>query len=138
MRLTEVFKGCEYTLYHGDNKDVLSIVSHSKQQLNRSVFFASSGMVYNGNYYIPEAIKNGAVAVASEEYIDWHDDSVSYIKCGDIDDAMARCAKKPVCRLFAQNSPSAVTGTNGKTSFVSMSSQLYNFLGKKKRFYTAH
>jgi UDP-N-acetylmuramoyl-L-alanyl-D-glutamate--2,6-diaminopimelate ligase len=104
MRLTEVFKGCEYTLYHGDNKDVLSIVSHSKQQLNRSVFFASSGMVYNGNYYIPEAIKNGAVAVASEEYIDWHDDSVSYIKCGDIDDAMARCAKNlyaDYCAKFA-------------------------------------
>jgi UDP-N-acetylmuramoyl-L-alanyl-D-glutamate--2,6-diaminopimelate ligase len=91
-------------------------------------------MVYNGNYYIPEALKNGAVAVASEEYIDWHDDSVSYIKCGDIDDAMARCAKNLYADYLRKIRLTAVTGTNGKTSFVSIASQLYNFLGKKSAF----
>jgi UDP-N-acetylmuramyl tripeptide synthase len=91
-------------------------------------------MVHNGNYYIPEAIKNGAVAVASEEYIDWHDDSVSYIKCSDINDAMARCAKNLYAGYLRQIHLTAVTGTNGKTSFVNIASQLYNFLGKKSAY----
>lgn len=134
MRITEIFKGCEYTLYHGDNKDISCMMPHSKQPKNRSMFFAVKGISNDGNSYISEAIGNGAAAIVSEAYIAPSDKDISYIKCDNIAETMAHAAKNLYEEYMRQIRLAAVTGTNGKTSFVNIASQIYNCLGEKSAY----
>jgi len=131
MNIKALFAGIEHELYVGKDCMIESVMIHSSQKKKNAVFFARTGENEDGTKYIDEAVSNGAVAVCSQAKIESVLKGITYIYVRDIMDCQAAISAK----LF--NYPSGrikvvgVTGTNGKSSFVSIASQLFNALGAK-------
>lgn len=90
-----------------------------------TVFGAFKGAVFNGENYINEAIAAGAIAIVASG--DATVDGACHIADSNPRKAFARLAAK-----FFQPFPrhiSAVTGTNGKTSTVELTRQLWRMAG---------
>lgn len=105
---------------------IKGIASDSRKVKEGYVFVAIKGEKRNGNDYIEEAIKNGAVAIITEEYAD-----VSPKIC--VDDA--RKSLSLLWRNFYKNPAKrmkviAITGTNGKTSTAYL---LHSILNKAQK-----
>ncbi|MCL1913418.1 MAG: UDP-N-acetylmuramoyl-L-alanyl-D-glutamate--2,6-diaminopimelate ligase [Eubacteriaceae bacterium] len=137
MKLSELLEAAGFSLdnmVYGDDKEIFSLMTHSGSKQMGSLFFAIKGERSNGVEFIEEAVRNGAVAIVSQEEILAHIDGVSYVKVDDIVETEAELANA----LYETNSERikkiAVTGTNGKTSFVYIANDLFNKLGKKSAY----
>ena len=87
---------------------------NSKQIKKGFIFFAIKGNKLNGEKYIKEAIKNGAIAIICSKNCKYFDKKVPIIKTSNI-----RYFLSKICSKFYKSKPKniiAVTGTNGKTS----------------------
>ena len=92
-----------------------------------SVFGAFKGAVFNGEDYIPEAVERGAVAVVARPQA-----TVERVPHIDADEPRRRFAE--LAASFYAPYPEtivAVTGTNGKTSTVEMTRQLWRMSGHR-------
>lgn len=92
-----------------------------------SVFGAFRGAAANGEDYIPEAVERGAVAVVARP-----DATVPDVP--HIADAQPRARFAALAAKFYAPYPEtvvAVTGTNGKTSTVEMTRQIWRMLGHR-------
>ncbi len=134
MYITKVFKGNDYILYSGEDVDVATITSNSKERKYRSIFFALKGQKNNAVEFVDEAIENGAVAIVSKTYISDQRKGIAYIQTDDVQKLMAAAAKRIYREYMHGIRLVAVTGTNGKTSFVNAAYQMYNNLNKKSSF----
>src|SRR5690606_22272544 len=92
-----------------------------------TVFGAFRGSAFNGEDFIPAAIAAGAVAVVARP--DVHVEGAVHIADAEPRRAFARLA----AQFFAPVPPTivAVTGTNGKTSTVEMTRQLWRMAGER-------
>lgn len=107
--------------------DVSGIALDSRKVQKGNLFFAITGNLKNGSEFIPDAIKNGAVAIIGDE--DLSELSVPYFKVEEIRKVVPLIASR-----FYHQKPKyvvAVTGTNGKTSIASFVAQLFKKLGHK-------
>ena len=90
-----------------------------------SLFIAVRGTQFDGHNYIEEAIEKGAIAVVAEELPEEKKEGVTYIRVQDPGASVG-----PIAAAF-YDYPSehmkviAVTGTNGKTTTVSLLHQLF-------------
>jgi UDP-N-acetylmuramoyl-L-alanyl-D-glutamate--2,6-diaminopimelate ligase len=129
MLLREVaamIPGIEWT---GDATiDIRGISYDSRSVQKGDIFIAIRGEKADGGRFIPDAIRNGAVAVASEHKID-ATHQVARIKIPD-----ARRFLAEVSRIFYDD-PSAklklvgITGTKGKTTTAYLLESIYNCAG---------
>ena len=96
-----------------------------------SLFIAVRGTQFDGHNYIEEAIEKGAIAVVAEELPEEKKEGVTYIRVQDPGASVG-----PIAAAF-YDYPSehmkviAVTGTNGKTTTVSLLHQLFRSMGRK-------
>ena len=90
------------------------------------VFVAIKGEKRNGNDYIEEAIKNGAVAIITEEYADVSPKICVYDARKSLSLLWRNFYKNPAKRMKVI----AITGTNGKTSTAYL---LHSILNKAHR-----
>lgn len=95
------------------------------------VFIATKGISVDGHQFIDKAIKMGAVAVICEKIPNILTKNITYIQVKNSEKALAIIAKN------FYNDPSqkiklvGVTGTNGKSSIVTLMYQLFRSLNKK-------
>ncbi|HEX2803037.1 MAG TPA: UDP-N-acetylmuramoyl-L-alanyl-D-glutamate--2,6-diaminopimelate ligase [Sphingomicrobium sp.] len=111
----------------GDDSEVTGFAIDHRKVTPGNVFGAFRGAVFNGEDFIPDAVERGAVAV---------------VACPEakVERAVHLADERPR-RLFARMAsqyfgpyPStvvAVTGTNGKTSTVEMTRQIWRMLGDR-------
>ncbi len=121
--LKEKFKNLED---HLKEVEINGISNNSKNIKKNFIFFAFDGNNTDGNLYIEEAKKNGAIIVMS------HKEKSEYV---------IKLKKKDLsliysylCSSFYNKKPKniiAVTGTNGKTSVTDFCRQLWSFYGLK-------
>jgi len=97
------------------NCPVTALVWDSRQVIKGSIFFAIRGERINGNDYIPEAIRRGAVAVVSDVPAKPRSDVVR-IETSDVRIALANCAKRFYGAADEKLNLVGITGTNGKTT----------------------
>jgi len=95
------------------------------------VFVATRGTTSDGHQFIPMAIEKGALAIVCEEIPADIQPGITYIKVENSSDALGKMASAwydfPSSKMILVG----VTGTNGKTTIVTLLYQLFRQLGHK-------
>ncbi|RUM42865.1 MAG: UDP-N-acetylmuramoyl-L-alanyl-D-glutamate--2,6-diaminopimelate ligase, partial [Desulfurobacterium sp.] len=121
--------------YYGKNPEITDITEDSRTVTSGSLFFAVTGFSTDGNRFIPDAVRKGAVAVISDnrekarEYSKKYEVPVIYVE--NIREKEALIASK----FFGEPSKKlkifGITGTNGKTTTSYILYTVLNRLGRK-------
>jgi UDP-N-acetylmuramoyl-L-alanyl-D-glutamate--2,6-diaminopimelate ligase len=131
-RLKEILNGVKVLEISGsDEVPVDNLEFDSRKVIPGSLFIAVTGSTTDGHQYIPQAVRSGAVAILCETMPADKYDSVSFIRVADSSYSMGLMASN-----FYDNPSSAlalvgITGTNGKTTSVTLLHELFLSLGYK-------
>ncbi|MFC1490075.1 UDP-N-acetylmuramoyl-L-alanyl-D-glutamate--2,6-diaminopimelate ligase [Candidatus Latescibacterota bacterium] len=128
MKLSDLIDGFEIIETSGDlSSEIISIEYNSRKVKSGSLFVAIKGFTFDGNSYIEDAVKKGAVGIVTDNP-DTRTD-VATIIVADARKAMAVIADK--FYGSPQNSivMTAVTGTNGKTTVTYMVKSIFEASG---------
>lgn len=132
MKISKLIKNIDILkIKRNTDIDISSINFDSRKTKKGSLFIAVRGTNNDGNLFIKDAIKNGAVAVIYDSNIKNFDENTTYIKVRDSHIALAEIASN-----FYEN-PSrklelvGVTGTNGKTTVATLLYKLFLSLDHK-------
>ncbi len=96
-----------------------------------SLFFAIKGTVSDGHQYIDQAIGKGAIAIVCETFPKVRMENVTYIRVEDSATSMGRIASHFYGNPSGTINLIGVTGTNGKTTTVTLLHGLFQALGYK-------
>src|SRR5437879_2568409 len=132
-KLTEVLQGVETTLSANANKlTIQKVACDSRKVQPGTLFFALHGAKADGNTFIQDAIKRGAVAVASEEKAPSKiPTTVAWIRVKETRKALAITAANFLGHPANALQLVAVTGTNGKTTTTSVVDAIMKASGAK-------
>ena len=108
---------------------ISSVTFDSRKVKKDTLFVATRGTATDGHAYISKAIEAGAVAIVCEELPENQKENVTYIKVTDSTHALGFIA----CNFYSNPSQNiklvGVTGTNGKTTTVTLLFNLFRTLG---------
>ena len=96
-----------------------------------SLFVAIPGTQVNGFDFIDQAIEKGATAVITEQLPEKHAAHVTYVRVQDAAAALGKIASKFYDDPSTAMRVVAVTGTNGKTTTVSLLHRLFRSMGRR-------
>jgi len=113
------------------NLAVEHVCFDSRQAEKLSVFVAVRGTQTDGHLYIDNAIQLGSKIVVCEELPDNLKEDVTYVKVKDSSEALGIIASNLFDDPSSKIQLVGVTGTNGKTTVVTLLFQLFKALGYK-------
>ena len=127
MRLTDLTKA-----YRGDFNPEIKGLTHDSRRVQEGWLFAAlPGGRDDGRHYIVDAIRHGAVAVLTEPGtpIEETGEKVAHV----VAENPRRCLAQLAAKFYGQQPAVtvAVTGTNGKTSTVDFTRQIWQIMGLK-------
>ena len=122
---------------HGStNIAVTSITFDSRKVVKDSLFVAIKGTQSDGHNFIAKAIESGAIAIVCDVLPEELNEKVTYVRVNDTSVALGFMA----ANYYDQPSESlkliGVTGTNGKTTTVTLLYQLFRALNIKTGMFT--
>lgn len=103
----------------------------SREVTQYSVFVAVKGTQVDGHLYITKAIEKGAVAIVCQELPENLQEGVTYIKVLDSANALGVIAANFYDNPSEKIKLIGVTGTNGKTTSVTLMYELFQLFGAK-------
>ena len=109
--------------------DITAITSDSRAVTPGSLFLAVRGFASDGHKYIGQAIEKGAAAVVCEEIPGQARDEVTFVKVGNSRHAVAMVADAFYGHPSGKLSLVGITGTNGKTTTVTLLYNLFRAMG---------
>lgn len=110
---------------------VEKIAFDSREVVKLTVFVAIQGTQTDGHEYIAQAVESGAVAVVCERMPEERSESVTYVRVKNSAKALALMADNFYDHPSSKLTLVGVTGTNGKTTTVSLLHNLFRQLGYK-------
>jgi UDP-N-acetylmuramoyl-L-alanyl-D-glutamate--2,6-diaminopimelate ligase len=122
---------------HGStNIAITSITFDSRKVVKDSLFVAIKGTQSDGHSFIQKAIESGALAVVCEDLPQGRNEKVTYVRVSDTSLALGFMA----ANYYDQPSESlkliGITGTNGKTTTVTLLYQLFRAMNIKTGMFT--
>jgi len=121
--MKELIKNVGVIKFSGKKTErVYHLTLDSRKVIPGSLFFAVRGLKDDGNYYVNEAIHRGAVGIISEKHV-----NVKNAICIQVEDvrlAMAQISQRFYDYPDKKLHLIGVTGTNGKTTVVSLAQYL--------------
>lgn len=129
MKLFKLLKGVECRVFGSPLVEIEGLFHNNKDVVQGGLFFCLSGKNFNGENFIGEAVKCGAVAVVvNREIENLH--GVVQVVVRDTRKAMSKIA----CNFYENPAKNlkiiGVTGTNGKTTTTYMIASLINSSGR--------
>lgn len=130
--LKDLLKSIEIKTLEGDtNIPITEICFNSKEARPGCLFVATRGTKTDGHNFIPSAIEGGAVAILCETIPSERSGMVSFIQVAD----SSYCLGVMASAFYGSPSEKlhlvGVTGTNGKTTTVTLLYRLFKNLGYK-------
>ena len=113
------------------NIEISDVQFDSRKIQKKGLFIAIKGTISDGHQYIQNTIKEGAIAIIVEQLPSQLNDNITYVQVANSYNALG------VIAANFYNNPSeriklvGVTGTNGKTTIVSLLHQLFVLLNNK-------
>lgn len=111
------------------NLAISSVTFDSRKVKKDALFVATRGTATDGHHYIEKAIESGAAAIVCEDLPEVQRENVTYVKVTDSSLALGYIA----CNFYDHPSEKlklvGVTGTNGKTTTVTLLFNLFKSLG---------
>src|SRR5580693_1951885 len=131
--LSEILQGVETSRdLKASSTEIRQVACDSRKVQPGALFFALHGAKADGNTYIQDAVKRGAVAIASEEPAPGTiPASVAWIQVQEARKALAVCAANFFRHPANALQLVAVTGTNGKTTTTSVVDAIVKASGAK-------
>ena len=130
--LKELTAGVKVITFRGDHEKLISSITFDSREVSSgSLFVAVRGSRNDGHKYIDAAIRSGASAIVCEVLPERPDPDVSWIVTDDSAKALGIFSSN-----FYKNPSSSlklvgVTGTNGKTTIVTLLYETFTGLGYK-------
>lgn len=112
-------------------QNIGSLEFDSRKVAPGSVFFATRGTQSDGHSYISSAVEQGAAAVVCEEFPSNMAPEVCYVLVADSTVALGRAASNYYGNPSSKLRLVGITGTNGKTSTVTLLYNMFRKLGYK-------
>ena len=109
--------------------EVNALAFDSRKVAANTAFIATRGTQADGHDFIDQAIEKGAVAIICEVLPEDISKSVTYVQVKDSSEALGIMASNFFGNPSAELKLVGVTGTNGKTTCVSLLFQLFKHLG---------
>jgi len=132
MILTDILQNVILLKTIGETElDIQNIQFDSRKVGAGSVFVATRGTASDGHQFISMSIEKGALAVVCEEIPSDINPSVTYVKVENSSDALGKMASAWYDFPSSKMTLVGVTGTNGKTTIVTLLYQLFRQLGHK-------
>ena len=132
MNLKDLLYKVKILRLFGTTDIVISDIQFDSQKICKgSLFVAIKGVLTDGHQYIEDAIQNGVLAVIVEQIPDEIDAKITYIQVDSSYNALAVVASNFYHNPSTKLKLVGVTGTNGKTTIVSLLHQLFTLLNKK-------
>lgn len=129
MRIKDIIKDSGTLEVHGNTETIIGSISCDSRKVEAgAVFIAVKGFAGNGHDYIAQAVAKGAVAVVYEDEPVMHE-GVCYVKVGSSRHALAIIAANFYDNPSHKLSLVGITGTNGKTTTVTLLYNLFMGLG---------
>ncbi len=131
--LAELAEAADLELLSGDaDATVTSLTADSRKVRPGTLFVATEGLTVDGHEYIPQAIAAGAVAVlakADYDYAGTLPTGVAWLTSGDTNAALGGVAARFYDDPSQELALVGVTGTNGKTTVVTLLCDAFTALG---------
>lgn len=116
----------------GSTDTIISQINFdSRKVVAKSLFVAIRGTHVDGHCFIDQSIEDGAIAVVCEEMPEKIKDAITYIIVNDSDFALGQIASNFYDDPSSEINLIGITGTNGKTTTVSLLFNLFRALGNK-------
>ena len=109
--------------------DITAVCSDSRKVVPGALFVAVRGYASDGHAYIPQALEKGAVAVICEEVPQMAKGTVTTVKVQNSRKAVALAADAFYGHPSGKLTLVGITGTNGKTTTVTLLYNLFRNLG---------
>ena len=130
LTLKDILYKVSLVATEGDTSaEVAAVVFDSRKVTPDCVFVAVSGTQVDGHQYIDQAIAQGARAIVGEQLPDERSAGITYVQVNNSAEALGVMAANFYDNPSAKLKLVAVTGTNGKTTVVTLLHQLFIRLG---------
>ncbi len=130
--LTEILPNKTILEIVGNTDITIAELSFDSRDLKQGyLFFAIRGTQADGHKFIDSAIEKGAIAVVCESIPESQSSEVTYIKVADSSIALGQISAAFYNHPARELSLVGITGTNGKTTTVTLLFRLINDLGGK-------
>lgn len=130
MKIEKLIQNLEFSEIIGPkHHSILGLCLDSRESQNGFLYAAIKGTVSDGHDYIGAAIANGALAILCERLPEELIDNITYIRVEDSSQAIGQLAHEFYERPSENLKVIAITGTNGKTTSVSLLYDLFTSLG---------
>jgi UDP-N-acetylmuramoyl-L-alanyl-D-glutamate--2,6-diaminopimelate ligase len=113
------------------NVAITAITFDSRRVEKDALFIAVRGTQADGHLFIAKAIESGAAAIVCEEFPEEINPRITYVKVADSGQALGIIAANFYDQPSHQLKLIGVTGTNGKTTTVTLLFRLFRALGFK-------
>ena len=130
MKLTQILDGCGIVAVKGDARvDITGITCDSRSVAPGSLFIAVKGAAVDGHRFIASAIEKGAAAILCQDEPAVIPEGVTLAVASDSRKALAFAADNFYGHPSRKLELVGITGTNGKTTTVTLLYNLFRGLG---------
>ena len=130
MTFQHLLEGAEFLSQNG-NPDVTSVEYDSRRVKSGCVFIAMRGETSDGNRFIDQAIRSGAVAVVTDSPAENPRDGVAWVLVPHGRRALARISENFYKRPAERIAVTGITGTNGKSTTAFLIESILSSAGRK-------
>ncbi|MCP4458257.1 MAG: UDP-N-acetylmuramoyl-L-alanyl-D-glutamate--2,6-diaminopimelate ligase [Cytophagales bacterium] len=128
--LKDILFGVNLRSIQGDrDREITGLALDSREVKKGYLFIAIKGLSTDGYLFVQKAISSGAAAVLCEVMPTGRDEDVTYIETENSSKALGICAANFYGRPSEKLKLVGITGTNGKTTIVTLLHDLFSNFG---------